>query len=351
LLLGFGVTPLQSELFQSGMEVKGGIYSQKIQFTQGRLGWDVFSGESGGAYGLNIDVEEIQGMTCGWESPAGWNIGTFYVQLGGSAGYDAIGLQGNTLFDNGFQSRFEWGAKNSKSNGISENGFAFHLGQSFQAFAIGLDYSRVQPEHRSEAPSLAFSQGQGGVQRIGVRTVTTFNPRHSIGFNISFAEDNLDRVSPDTAKQANVSLDYSFIPDPGFDFSINYLEGLQYAQNSSSVSGQESDQTLTLRVKKSLGSPSGRESSLQTSLSLKESQPADSQSKEIQFFSAWTCPLETPPSQKPLNLTPSLKLTQKKVADNDYSHTAETRLTLDFQTNSALPWNKVALFWNTNPPP
>jgi hypothetical protein len=343
LLLGFGATPLQSELFQSGMEVRGGIYTQKIHFTQGRLDWNLFSGESGGAYGLNIDVKEIHGMTCGWESSSGWNIGTFYVQLGGDAGYDVMGFQGNTLSDNGLLTRFEWGAQNSKNNGISENGLAFHLGQSFQAFTVGLDYFRLQPNRRPEESSLSFSQGQGGVQQIGIRTVTEFNQWHSLGLNISLAEDNLDRISPSTVKQGNIGLDYSFIPDPGFNLNINYIGGLHDTQGSSD-SGQESDQTLALRLKKNLTSATGRESTLQTSLSLNESQPAAPLSEGMDFFSAWTCPVGL------YNLTPSLKLTQTKETDNDFYHTAETRLTLDFQTSSALPRNKVALLWNTTPP-
>jgi hypothetical protein len=328
LVLGYAINPLDSELFQLGYEVKGGV----VRDTVDQYKWAAFSGDMSCSVGLNISVYKVSGVTGGWMSPAGTGLNGFYIDLGGGDGYSFTGINGNTLLGKTVLFRFEAIHSVSKSDQLSGNGLVIHFDKPMASTTFGLDYTMLLPGYPELGTPSGLSPQYGGVQRYGIRSATAFGKGQNVSFDASFTEDNLDHSQASTGDRENVGLSYNYNPNPGFNFTTYYQGDFQYIKEDIAGDSDEVNHMLIFNIKKLFN-----QSTLQTTLSLGETRVPDC-SHQTQLFTAWTQPVGV------FNLTPSIQWNNENESAGGSTNSFDTRLTLDYQFNPDVSRSTFALF-------
>ena len=233
LVLGYTGVSLESELFQNSLD-QGGVASDTIETTAGEFNWVAFSGETTNTSGINMEIQNINGITGKWSGAAGWGLGGFWVNLEGEEGNtDFFDIKGYSTFGKPLLFRYEVIHVDLKKDtgGQAGNGFMLHLDNPIATSVIGVDYMMYE----SGYPASIFvpvASVDGGAQKYTIRSSTPFANGQSINFDISVAENNLDQSLNDTARHENINIGYNSNPNPNFSFNANYKWDVQYPSGS-----------------------------------------------------------------------------------------------------------------------
>jgi len=97
LVMGYVIASVNSELLQTGLELKGTVAGDRVELPSGQYHWSVFSGKTGSSYGVGMSVYDITGFSGEWHSASGWGLGGYYTGINDTGGYRYGGIKGNML--------------------------------------------------------------------------------------------------------------------------------------------------------------------------------------------------------------------------------------------------------------
>lgn len=331
-LWGKSSVPVQSELLQMDSTVDGLIVNYQFSNASGNYQWAAFSGEVGSSYGMRIDIDQYEGVTATWRSPAGVQLNGFYVSSGAKSGLRHLGINGSLAIR---QLLVRMETIHGERDDTTGNAWALHLDQPFGSAYFGLDYYLFQPDYPEDGSPASFFGGEksSGNRRYNLRANTRLGENQQLRFQGSFTEDNLDRTDELTDYRENYYVDYQILLSDTSVVNLNYQDDYQHQHDGSVKLNRNRTRSVFLGYQQKY-----HEMTFNSSIATSRQNIDTGKSSTTEYLLSCTYPMNK------FNLTPSISWQQDKDRAEETDSLVDIRITADFGWSPELNRSRLALY-------
>lgn len=332
VLWGKTSVPVQSELLQMDSTIDGIIVNHQFSNKSGNYQWAAFSGEVGSSYGMRITIDQYEGVTAAWQSPAGIHLKSFLVSSGTTSGSRHLGLNGSLAIK---QLMVRMEMIHGERDDTTGNAWALHLDQPLGSAYFGLDYYLFEPDYPEDGAPASFFGGKknNGSRRYNLRANTKPAENQQLRFQGSFTEDNLDRTNELTDYRENYYVDYQIQLSHMSIVNLNYQDDYQYQHDGSVRMSRNRTRSVFLGYQQKY-----HKMTFNSSMASSRQKADTGKSLTTEYLLSCTYPMDK------LNLTPSIRWKEDKDKAGVTDSLADFRITADFSWSPELSRSKLALY-------